>query len=34
VTTEWQETFWSNGFAMFIDKFNIPWRINVEKPQE
>jgi PhnB protein len=34
VTTPWQETFWSNGFAMFIDKFGIPWRINVEKPQE
>lgn len=34
VTTPWQETFWSNGFAMFIDKFGIPWRINVLKPQE
>ncbi|MCT6592022.1 VOC family metalloprotein YjdN [Pantoea dispersa] len=33
VTTEWQKTFWSNGFGMFIDKFGIPWRINVVKPQ-
>lgn len=31
VTTPWQETFWANGFGMFIDKFGIPWRINVVK---
>lgn len=31
VTTPWQETFWSAGFAMFTDRFGIPWRINVEK---
>jgi len=34
VTTPWQKTFWSDGFGMFIDKFNIPWRINVEKAQQ
>ncbi|KAB0552561.1 VOC family metalloprotein YjdN [Pantoea stewartii] len=34
VTTPWQKTFWSDGFAMFIDKFNIPWRINVVKSDE
>lgn len=26
------ETFWAQRFAMFIDKFNIPWMINCEKP--
>jgi PhnB protein len=25
------ETFWAHRFAMFIDKFNIPWMINCEK---
>lgn len=33
VTTPWQETFWAKGFGMFIDKFGVPWRINVLKPQ-
>lgn len=34
VTTTWQKTFWAEGgFAMFIDKFGIPWRINVLKPE-
>jgi PhnB protein len=26
------ETFWALRFAMFIDKFGIPWMINCEKP--
>ncbi len=26
------ETFWAQRFAMFIDKFSIPWMINCEKP--
>lgn len=26
------ETFWAKRFAMFIDKFGIPWMVNVEKP--
>ena len=28
------ETFWAHCFAMFTDKFNIPWMINCEKPME
>jgi PhnB protein len=28
-----QETFWARRFAMFADKFGIPWMINCEKPQ-
>ncbi|HXZ32219.1 MAG TPA: VOC family protein [Terriglobales bacterium] len=23
-------TFWSSGFAMFVDRFGIPWMVNVE----
>jgi PhnB protein len=26
------ETFWAQRFAMFIDKFSIPWMINCAKP--
>jgi PhnB protein len=26
-----QETFWAERFAMFADKFGIPWMINCEK---
>ncbi len=26
------ETFWAQRFAMFTDKFSIPWMINCEKP--
>ena len=26
------ETFWAHRFAMFTDKFGIPWMINCEKP--
>jgi len=26
------ETFWAQRFAMFVDKFGIPWMINCEKP--
>ena len=25
-------TFWSPGFAMFTDRFGIPWMVNVEQP--
>jgi PhnB protein len=28
------ETFWASRFAMFTDKFNIPWMINCEKPMD
>jgi PhnB protein len=27
-----QETFWAARFAMFTDRFGIPWMINCEKP--
>lgn len=32
VTLEWEETFWALGFGTLIDKFGVPWRINVNKP--
>ena len=32
VTLAWEETFWAAGFGTLIDKFGIPWRINVNKP--
>ena len=25
-----QKTFWSPGFAMFVDRYDIPWMVNVE----
>lgn len=28
VTMPFQQTFWSNGFGMAIDRFGIPWMIN------
>jgi PhnB protein len=27
-----QKTFWSAAFAMFTDKFGIPWMINCDQP--
>lgn len=27
-----QETFWAARFAMFVDRFGIPWMINCAKP--
>lgn len=27
-----QKTFWSSGFAMFHDRFGIPWMVNVATP--
>lgn len=32
VTLAWEETFWAAGFGTLIDKFGVPWRINVSKP--
>jgi PhnB protein len=26
------ETFWAKRFGMLVDKFEIPWMVNVEKP--
>ena len=28
----WQETFWAHGFGKVIDKYGVPWMINVLKP--
>ncbi len=28
-----EETFWAERFAMFEDRFGVPWMINVEKEQ-
>ena len=27
-----EETFWAERFAMLVDRFGIPWMINVPKP--
>ncbi len=27
-----QETFWAKRYAQFVDRFGIPWMINVSKP--
>jgi len=27
-----QKTFWSPGFGMFIDRYDIPWMVNVDQP--
>jgi PhnB protein len=32
VQMDLQETFWALRFAMFNDRFGIPWMINCEKP--
>ncbi|HWO02477.1 MAG TPA: VOC family protein [Blastocatellia bacterium] len=31
VTMPLQKTFWSPGFAMFVDRFGIPWMISTEQ---
>lgn len=31
VTMPLQKTFWAARFAMFVDKFGVPWMINCEK---
>jgi len=31
VKMPFQKTFWSPGFGMFIDRYGIPWMINVEQ---
>lgn len=32
VQMAFQKTFWSPGFGMFIDKFQVPWMVNTEGP--
>ena len=31
VTMPYQATFWAAGFGMCVDRFGIPWMINVEE---
>jgi PhnB protein len=31
VTMPFAPTFWSPGFAMFVDRFGTPWMVNVEQ---
>lgn len=33
VKMPFQKTFWSPGFGMFIDRYSIPWMVNVEGQQ-
>jgi PhnB protein len=33
VTMPFQETFWSPGFGMCVDRFGIPWMVNCEHKQ-
>ena len=28
-----QKTFWAEGFAMLVDRFGVPWMINVDAPR-
>ena len=31
VTMPYAPTFWAAGFGMLVDKFGVPWMVNVEK---
>ena len=33
VTMPFEQTFWSPGFGMCVDRFGIPWMVNTEHPQ-
>jgi len=32
VTMPYAPTFWAAGFGMLVDKFGVPWMVNVEAP--
>ena len=32
VTMPFSVTFWSPGFGMLVDRFGVPWMVNVEAP--
>lgn len=32
VTMPFEQTFWSPGFGMCVDRFGIPWMVNTEAP--
>ncbi|HUA81662.1 MAG TPA: VOC family metalloprotein YjdN [Dyella sp.] len=29
ITLPFQKTFWTDGFGMLVDKFGVPWMVNV-----
>jgi PhnB protein len=33
VTMPFQKTFWTDGFGMLVDKFGVPWMVNVQHKQ-
>ncbi|MBB3192839.1 VOC family protein [Roseateles terrae] len=33
VRMPFQSTFWSPGFGTLVDKFGVPWMVNVDAPQ-
>lgn len=34
VTMPFEQTFWSPGFGMCVDRFGIPWMVNTEQAQQ
>lgn len=32
VKMPFSRTFWSPGFGMLVDRFGVPWMVNVETP--
>jgi PhnB protein len=30
ITMPFQKTFWTEGFGMLVDKFGVPWMVNVQ----
>lgn len=34
VTMPFQKTFWTEGFGMLVDKFGVPWMVNVQHEGE
>ncbi|MHC8491449.1 VOC family protein [Thalassospira sp. SM2505] len=34
VTMPFEETFWSPGYGIFVDRFGTPWMINTEMPAD
>ncbi|HHG8771692.1 TPA: VOC family metalloprotein YjdN [Raoultella planticola] len=31
IEMDWQETFWAHGFGKVLDRFDVPWMVNVVK---
>lgn len=34
VTMPFDQTFWSSGFGMCVDRYGTPWMVNTETPME